>query len=94
LQEEVLPSLDRALARVNIEYDQKRRSKRLAEPCIHLMARGWAERAMRRHIRMGRRDTQYKWQFLCQERRKEDVEEIMSTVEAVNHSSPNAVFVA
>lgn len=94
LQTEVLPALDRAFAKVNLEYEQKRRSKRLALPCIHLMARGWAERVVRRHIQMGRRDTQYKWQVLCQEKRAEDTKEIVCTIEAVNHPSPSAAAFA
>ncbi|MBD0371425.1 MAG: GH3 auxin-responsive promoter family protein [Pyrinomonadaceae bacterium] len=80
LQSEVLPALDRALAKVNVEYEQKRRSKRLSEPRINLMARGWSQREMRRHIQTGRRDTQYKWQILCPEKRAEDEQEITSTV--------------
>lgn len=90
LRDEVLPALDRALAKVNLEYDQKRRSKRLDAPCIHLMARGWAARAARRQILAGRRDTQYKWQILCQERQREDSGEIMATIEGVSHPSPSA----
>jgi hypothetical protein len=94
LRREVLPALDRALARVNIEYDQKRRSKRLAEPRLHLMAEGWAAREMRRHIQAGRRDTQYKWQILRQERCAEDEQEIVSTIEAVKTIAPPAAFAA
>jgi hypothetical protein len=94
LQTEVLPALDRALAKVNVEYDQKRRSKRLAVPCLHLMARGWAAREMRRHMQAGRRDTQYKWQILCQEKRPDDEKEIVCTIEAVNHPSPSAAAFA
>ncbi|HEY0319629.1 MAG TPA: GH3 auxin-responsive promoter family protein [Pyrinomonadaceae bacterium] len=95
LQDEVLPALDGALARVNVEYEQKRSSKRLAPLCIHLMARGWAARELRRHIEAGRRDTQFKWQILCRERREEDTKEIVSTIEAVNHATPStAAFVA
>lgn len=82
LRDEVLPYLDRALSVVNMEYEQKRRSKRLSAPCIHLMKRGWAAREMRRHIRSGRRDTQYKWQFLAALKREEDFKEIASTIEA------------
>jgi hypothetical protein len=86
LQLEVLPALDRALARVNIEYAEKRRSGRLASPRLHLMARGWAAREMRRHICAGRRDTQYKWQILCRERCEEDEKEIVSTIEVISHA--------
>lgn len=94
LRDEVLPALDSALASVNVEYDQKRRSKRLAQLRMHLMARGWAAREMRRHILAGRRDTQYKWRILCRERLEEDVKEIMSTVEAVNHTATSATVFA
>ena len=95
LLREVLHALDSALASVNMEYDQKRRSKRLAPPCIHLMKRGWAAREMRRHLGTGRRDTQYKWQILCQERHEEDTAEIESTVEAFNLvSKSEAAFAA
>jgi hypothetical protein len=81
LQTEVLPAIDRALARVNVEYKQKRRSKRLMMPRLHLMRCGWAAREMRRHIQAGRRDTQYKWQILCPEIREEDAREIVCTIE-------------
>lgn len=87
---ELLPALDKALASVNMEYEQKRRSKRLAPPRIHLMARGWAARHVRRHVQSGRRDTQYKWQILRQERDEEDGLEIMSTVEAANHPAASS----
>jgi hypothetical protein len=43
LRDEVIPHLDRALAGVNVEYAEKRRSRRLAPPCLHLMRPGWAE---------------------------------------------------
>lgn len=92
LETEVLPALDGALAKVNLEYKEKRRSKRLAEPRLHLMASGWARRAMLRHLQRGRRDTQYKWQILCPEKSEEDMKEIVSTVEADNPSS--AAFAA
>lgn len=90
LRDEVLPALDCALARVNMEYEQKRRSKRLREPRIHLMERGWAERAVRRAVEAGRRDTQYKWQVLCQEGREEDAVEIRATIEAIKLATPAA----
>jgi hypothetical protein len=88
LQEELLPALDDALMSANIEYAQKRRSRRLGPPRLYLMKRGWAGREMLRHLNEGRRDTQYKWQVLCQERREEDLPEIERAVEAANHPSP------
>lgn len=82
LQEKVLPEIDRALCCVNIEYAQKRQSKRLGAPRLHIMQRGWSERIRRQHITAGRRDTQYKWQMLCDERQLEDVRAITRTIEA------------
>ena len=81
LRDEVLPELDRALARVNLEYDQKRQSKRLGAPCLHLMSRGWADAALRRHVAAGKRDTQYKWRILCSEQSPENLQAIASTIE-------------
>jgi hypothetical protein len=80
LRDEVLPDLDRMLAQVNVEYAEKRRSRRLAPPCLHLMRPGWADREYRRGMAAGKRDTQYKWQILCPEPRPEDTEAILSTI--------------
>jgi hypothetical protein len=90
LRDEVLPELDRALARVNLEYDQKRRSKRLGAPCLHLMSQGWADAALRRHIAAGKRDTQYKWRILCHEQSAENLQAIVSTIES-DDVSPGGV---
>ena len=81
LRDEVLPELDRALARLNVEYDQKRQSKRLAAPRLHLMRRGWAEAALRSHVATGKRDTQYKWRILCPEQSAEDAKAVTGTIE-------------
>jgi hypothetical protein len=93
VRDEVLPEIDRALSEVNMEYEQKRHSKRLAAPRIHLMKRGWAAREMRRHIHSGRRDTQYKWQVLCAAKRADDFDEIAATIETLNQKS-TAAFAA
>lgn len=69
---EILSEIDEQLQRVNIEYEQKRCSKRLAAPIIYLMKRGWANEGLRRHIAEGKRDTQYKPQILCAERHAAD----------------------
>ncbi len=69
---EILSEIDEQLQRVNIEYKQKRQSKRLAAPIIYLMKRGWANEGLRRHIAEGKRDTQYKPQILCAERHAAD----------------------
>lgn len=78
---EVLRELDRWLSRVNLEYAQKRTSGRLRAPCLHLMARGWAERAHRQLVAGGKRDTQYKWQTLYCEGNQTDRDAIIYTVE-------------
>ena len=82
LRDEVIPELDRILARVNVEYAQKRSSKRLHLPRLHLMRSGWAKEEYRRGAASGKRDTQYKWQILCPEPRPEDARAIAYTIEA------------
>ena len=80
LRDEVIPDLDRALAQVNVEYAEKRRSRRLALPCLHLMRPGWAQSELQRGASVGKRDTQYKWQILCPEPRPEDAVDILHTI--------------
>jgi hypothetical protein len=86
LKTEVLPLIDSALARVNVEYAQKRASRRLGAPRLHLMCAGWANELSRRQIVSGRRDTQYKWPLLCPEPQPEDAPFIMCTIEAADES--------
>ena len=81
LRDEVLPELDAVLAEVNVEYGEKRRSRRLAPLCMHLMQPGWAEKEYQRTAAAGKRDTQYKWQILCSESRPEDIGAIAHTIE-------------
>jgi hypothetical protein len=82
LRDEVIPHLDRALAGVNVEYAEKRRSRRLAPPCLHLMRPGWAEDEVLRAAGAGKRDIQYKWRILCAEPTGEDAGAILYTLEA------------
>ena len=82
LRDEVIPHLDRALAGVNVEYAEKRRSRRLAPPCLHLMRPGWAEEEVLRAAGAGKRDIQYKWRILCAEPTGEDAGAIQHTLEA------------
>ena len=82
LRHEVIPHLDRALAGVNVEYAEKRRSRRLAPPCLHLMRPGWAEDEVLRAAGAGKRDTQYKWRILSAEPAEEDTGAILNTLEA------------
>ena len=65
VENEILPALDAALQSANLEYREKRRSRRLAAPVIFLMKSGWARAGLRRHVRSGKRDTQYKPPVLC-----------------------------
>ena len=84
LRNQVLPELDKILARVNIEYAQKRQSQRLAAPMLHLMQDTWVAMCLQRHIAAGKRDTQYKWQILGPDRREEDTLAIVSSIEIMN----------
>ena len=83
LLHEVIPHLDHALAGVNVEYAEKRGSRRLAPPCLHLMRPGWAEAEVLRATGAGKRDIQYKWRILSDEPADEDADAILNTVETV-----------
>ena len=85
--QEFLMEVDSALARFNIEYAQKRASRRLSAPCLHIMSRGWADRAHRQMIEAGKRDTQYKWPILLLERNPADEDSIICSIEAESHSA-------
>ena len=53
---------DQTLMKYNIEYEQKRKSDRLAMPRLFVMDNGWSERRRKRDIDTGgKRDAQYKW---------------------------------
>ena len=81
LKEQAIPFIDQSLAKVNMDYAEKRKSKRLKSPCLRLMRRGWAEEECRRFMQMGRRDIQYKWRVLCPEPQPEDVAAVIKTIE-------------
>jgi hypothetical protein len=81
LQQTLLPAIDQALAEVNIEYAEKRRSKRLHSLCLHLMRPGWCQAELLREAAKGKRDVQYKWKMLCHQRHLEDGEAIVATIE-------------
>ncbi|MCY3765891.1 MAG: GH3 auxin-responsive promoter family protein [Gemmatimonadetes bacterium] len=83
LLHEVIPHLDHALAGVNVEYAEKRGSRRLAPPCLHLMRPGWAEAEVLRAAGAGKRDIQYKWRILGDEPADEDADAILNTLETV-----------
>jgi hypothetical protein len=62
--EAFLRAVDDALARVNVEYASKRRSRRLAMPRLCVMRTGWAERQCRTDFALGRREGQHKWRVI------------------------------
>ena len=82
LREDVLPALDRALSAANVEYEQKRSSRRLHPPRLHLMRRGWAKSEIRRSATTGKREAQYKWPILHPERLPEDTRAVICTIES------------
>lgn len=94
LKREVLPLLDRALASFNVEYAEKRASKRLNAPRLHLMRSGWAVEISRRRILEGKRDTQFKWPLLCAEPCPEDDAFIVATIETVDKGARRFNFPA
>ncbi len=56
----LLESLDRNLARLNIEYEAKRKSLRLHPPVLTVMRPGWNEKEEQQAILRGKRDFQRK----------------------------------
>ncbi len=70
-------AIDRELARLNIEYDQKRRSGRLAAPTVRVMARGWSARRIQGKIAARGRDVQFKDALLALAGDDEDTPEVI-----------------
>jgi hypothetical protein len=54
-------AVDEALGALNREYADRRASRRLAGPRLHVMRAGWAEGRCRAAFAEGRRDVQHKW---------------------------------
>lgn len=80
LRDQVIPEIDLALAQVNVEYAEKRRSQRLILPCLHLMPCGWGESELKNSSHVNRKDAQYKWRILCPESRLEDSKAVLHTI--------------
>lgn len=76
----ILPVIDSYLAEINIEYAQKRKSKRLGPPCLHIMDSSWGENVKKRLIESGKRDIQYKWQSISSEFLEIDKEYVKCTI--------------
>jgi hypothetical protein len=62
---QLLRELDAGLRDVNVEYAQKRESRRLGAPVLCVMKSGWFERKAQIILQRGGRDTQLKAQLLC-----------------------------
>jgi hypothetical protein len=60
-----IEAFDRHLSAVNIEYESKRKSRRLGPPRLFLMRKGWSERLSRADFQRGKRELQYKWPAIC-----------------------------
>ena len=56
----MLEELDRCLRGLNVEYAQKRDSRRLAAPVLNVMKPGWFERSANPTLQRGARDVQFK----------------------------------
>jgi hypothetical protein len=56
----MLHELDRCLRGLNVEYSQKRDSRRLAAPVLNVMNPGWFERNANATLQRGARDAQFK----------------------------------
>lgn len=80
LRDTVLPLIDKSLSESNIEYDGKRKSKRLNPPCFHVMDESWPDDVSRCFIKSGYRDVQYKWRTVATEISDIDVRHIQYTI--------------
>jgi hypothetical protein len=76
----LLRELDAGLRELNVEYAQKRDSRRLGAPILRVMKPGWFERNASSTIKNGGRDVQFKAQLLSSA--PEDPSEILLVVES------------
>ncbi len=82
----LLRELDSCLRGLNIEYAQKRDSRRLAAPVLNVMNPGWFERNANATLQSGARDAQFKAPLLGTT--PEDVSEIQFVVQSAAQSQP------
>jgi len=80
----LLYGLDGRLHELNVEYAQKRESRRLGAPVLWVMNSGWFERKAGASLLRGARDVQFKAQLLSST--PEDASEIMLVVEKADRS--------
>ncbi len=92
LRREILPEIDAELQHINIEYAQKRESKRLNAPILLVMKSGWANAGFRRYILDSKRDTQYKPPILGLQKQLLDEEFISEIVQTKVSETAEKVF--
>jgi hypothetical protein len=80
LRDKVLPLIDQSLSESNIEYDGKRKSKRLNPPCVHVMDESWTDDVSRCFAKSGYRDVQHKWRTIANEISDVDARHIQYTI--------------
>jgi len=80
LRDSILPAFDSYLAEVNVEYLQKRKSKRLKPPCLHIMNSASEASVKKEQIESGKRDIQYKWQNISSEMLQVDRQYVKWTI--------------
>jgi len=80
----LLRELDAHLHELNVEYAQKRESRRLGAPVLWVMKPGWFERKAHAALQRGGRDVQFKAQLLSST--PEDSGEIMLAIEKADES--------
>ena len=76
-----LRAADSELCALNVEYRQKRESRRLDPPVLHVMQAGWHDRQYRKRVAQGARDTQFKSALLTSDLSVDDLGEISLTVD-------------
>jgi len=79
---QLLHELDAGLQELNVEYAQKRDSRRLGAPLLWVMKSGWFERKAGATLQRGGRDVQFKAQLLGTT--PEDPSEVEFVVESAN----------
>ena len=81
----LLNELDLRLHQLNVEYGQKRESRRLGAPVLWVMNPGWFERKARSTLYRAARDAQFKAQILSAT--PEDASEVLFVVEKTDGSA-------
>jgi hypothetical protein len=81
----LLNELDSRLHQLNVEYGQKRESRRLGAPVLWVMNPGWFEHKARSTLHRAARDVQFKAQILSAT--PEDASEVLLVVEKTDGSA-------